>query len=470
MNPRSGSLLVAHRAGPDPLRMKPARDPAEPMRPCFMLGGVDGFDDDEAQSECDEGSEGPVRFLATERNALEALELADEVFDAGAGAIERLREERRPSLGRCLDRDHRADAALAGGRAIGFGIIAFVPHGRPRRDVGSEVEQDLELRAVAGLTLCEVKREGASIQISLEVDLGREPAARAAQRVTLLPPFGACGRDVSPHDGRVEHLNQVGRLAHRREGVEEGLEHPGLAQAPEALPHGIPVPALGRQGAPRDVVDGEVMHRFEEDPVVPALVAPPRAAGPEDLQHRRPILLCHPRQHGRLLPNRPAKCHKSTYVRIHSPHTQPNPSTRPKEMQAKRAHLISFLKPGAKADSLPKEIWNGARPEKWRRLHPNLPSYTILAQMHRDLSEWVHPWLERWITVREAARLQSFHDGFIFKSSEWQMLKQIGNAVPPLLGRGAAMVVKRALEVLDGAWDAPEAFAPSQREVTRLAA
>ena len=45
------------------------------------------------------------------------------------------------------------------------------------------------MRAVAGLTLCEVKREGASIQISLEVDLGREPAAGAAQRLTILPPF-----------------------------------------------------------------------------------------------------------------------------------------------------------------------------------------------------------------------------------------------------------------------------------------
>src|SRR5690606_25284779 len=93
---------------------------------------------------------------------------------------------------------------------------------------------------------------------------------------------------------------------------------------------------------------------------------------------------------------------------------------------------------GKKADSLPSEIWNGARPEKWRRLHPDKPAYTILAQMHRDLSEWVHPKLDRWITVREAARLQSFHDGFIFKSSEWQMLKQIGNAVPPLLAHAVA--------------------------------
>src|SRR4051812_35558305 len=90
------------------------RRPQDSLPSC-LLGRVDGFDDDEAQSECDEGSEVPVRFLATERNALEALELADEVFDAGAGAIERLREEGRPVLGRCLDRDHRADAALAGG-------------------------------------------------------------------------------------------------------------------------------------------------------------------------------------------------------------------------------------------------------------------------------------------------------------------------------------------------------------------
>ena len=127
---------------------------------------------------------------------------------------------------------------------------------------------------------------------------------------------------------------------------------------------------------------------------------------------------------------------------LHNHHT--------KEIQEKRKALIALLAPGAKADSLPKHIWNGARPEKWRRLHPDLPSYTILAQMHRDLSEWVHPRLERWITVREAARLQSFHDGFVFKSSEWQMLKQIGNAVPPLLAFAAARMMRNVLDVLDG--------------------
>jgi hypothetical protein len=52
--------------------------------------------------------------------------------------------------------------------------------------------------------------------------------------------------------------------------------------------------------------------------------------------------------------------------------------------------------------------------------------------------------------VREAARLQSFHDGFEFKTSEWQMLKQIGNAVPPLLGRALAAAAEKALLRLDG--------------------
>lgn len=127
--------------------------------------------------------------------------------------------------------------------------------------------------------------------------------------------------------------------------------------------------------------------------------------------------------------------------RLHNHHT--------KEIQDRRKHLISLLEQGAKADSLPKEIWNGARPEKWRRLHPDKPAYTILAQMHRDLSEWIHPDYQRWITVREAARLQSFHDGFVFQSSEWQMLKQIGNAVPPLLARALAAAAEQALEAID---------------------
>lgn len=128
-------------------------------------------------------------------------------------------------------------------------------------------------------------------------------------------------------------------------------------------------------------------------------------------------------------------------VKLHNHHT--------KEIQERRLSLIKMLEPGKKADSLPKSIWNGKRPEKWRRLHPDKPAYTLLANMHRDLSEFVHPTLDRWITVREAARLQSFHDGFVFVTSEWQQLKQIGNAVPPLLGKAVGLVGMGLLDKLE---------------------
>ncbi|WP_093577155.1 DNA cytosine methyltransferase [Amycolatopsis rubida] len=119
-----------------------------------------------------------------------------------------------------------------------------------------------------------------------------------------------------------------------------------------------------------------------------------------------------------------------------------------KSMMDRRRELIQGLKAGANGRTLSPGVWSGARAEKWRRLDPEKPSHTILAQMHRDMSEWVHPWLHRWITVREAARLQSFHDGFVFKSSEWQMLKQVGNAVPPLMARALAVVAAAAISRL----------------------
>jgi DNA (cytosine-5)-methyltransferase 1 len=119
-----------------------------------------------------------------------------------------------------------------------------------------------------------------------------------------------------------------------------------------------------------------------------------------------------------------------------------------KDIQERRLALIKLLKPGMKADSLPKEVWDNARPEKWRRFHPDLPAHTLLAQMHRDLSEWVHPHHDRWITVREAQRLQGFHDGFVLKSSEWQQLKQVGNAVPPMLAYVPAMAIRLAESVV----------------------
>lgn len=124
--------------------------------------------------------------------------------------------------------------------------------------------------------------------------------------------------------------------------------------------------------------------------------------------------------------------------KLHNHHT--------KGIEKRRQKIIRAIRPGSNGASLPPAMWSGVRGHKWRRLDPKQPSYTILAQMHRDLSEWIHPKHHRWITVREAARLQSFHDGFIFFGSECQQLKQVGNAVPPLMALAVARVSKQLLQ------------------------
>jgi len=59
----------------------------------------------------------------------------------------------------------------------------------------------------------------------------------------------------------------------------------------------------------------------------------------------------------------------------------------------------------------------------------------------------IHPFLPRVISVREAARLHSFPDWFRFHATKWHGFRQIGNAVPPLLGRAVASSVVQALLV-----------------------
>ena len=80
-------------------------------------------------------------------------------------------------------------------------------------------------------------------------------------------------------------------------------------------------------------------------------------------------------------------------------------------------------------------IESGGFANKYRRLKYDEPSHTLVAHMARDCSDFIHPTLNRFITVREAARLQSFPDQFEFVDSQFAQLKQIGNAVPPMLAK-----------------------------------
>lgn len=82
----------------------------------------------------------------------------------------------------------------------------------------------------------------------------------------------------------------------------------------------------------------------------------------------------------------------------------------------------------------------GTFKEKWRKLIPTEPSWTVTAHLSRDSYSHIHfdHRQARTITVREAARLQSFPDAFYFRGSAGDMLRQVGNAVPPLVARALA--------------------------------
>jgi DNA (cytosine-5)-methyltransferase 1 len=87
-------------------------------------------------------------------------------------------------------------------------------------------------------------------------------------------------------------------------------------------------------------------------------------------------------------------------------------------------------------------------PNKWWKLDPAKPSRTLTAHMGKDTYSHIHYDSQqcRTISVREAARLQSFPDGFVFAGAMNAAFRQIGNAVPPLLGLAVARVVKEQLD------------------------
>lgn len=89
----------------------------------------------------------------------------------------------------------------------------------------------------------------------------------------------------------------------------------------------------------------------------------------------------------------------------------------------------------------------GKFPNKWRKMWRDQPARTLLAHLGKDSYSHIHYDSDqaRTISVREAARLQSFPDGFVFAGTMNPAFRQIGNAVPPLLARVIARTIKDQL-------------------------
>ena len=84
--------------------------------------------------------------------------------------------------------------------------------------------------------------------------------------------------------------------------------------------------------------------------------------------------------------------------------------------------------------------------DKYKRLEENHYSRTITAHIAKDGYWYIHPRQDRTLTVREAARLQTFPDHVRFAGPPSAAFRQIGNAVPPTIGRHLAAAVRSALD------------------------
>lgn len=89
---------------------------------------------------------------------------------------------------------------------------------------------------------------------------------------------------------------------------------------------------------------------------------------------------------------------------------------------------------------------SGKFKDKMRRIRWDRPSPTVVAHLAKDGYMFIHPFFDRTITVREAARFQSFPDSFEFTGSMTSQFRQVGNAVPPLLAEALGKEIIKLLE------------------------
>ena len=116
-------------------------------------------------------------------------------------------------------------------------------------------------------------------------------------------------------------------------------------------------------------------------------------------------------------------------------------------LRPKQLARLKAIKPGEGAEHLPdhlrvKSHYSGAYGRlKKKQIAPTITRWVF----HPGSGRWGHPTDDRVITIREAARIQSFSDAFVFEGKYIEKSHQVGNAVPPLLSAAFAPLIKQAI-------------------------
>ena len=112
-------------------------------------------------------------------------------------------------------------------------------------------------------------------------------------------------------------------------------------------------------------------------------------------------------------------------------------------------HIFSIMPQGGIYKNIPDELKrysDRSFEDKYKRLHWDKPSWTLTAHMQKDCLAYIHPTQTRSISVREAARLQSFPDHFVFDAPMTRMFELVGNSVPPLLAEAIAKPIVKQVQ------------------------